>query len=241
MDIGKIAEGSGLAEGTIRVSYEGMYAAARMQRRAAYVSRAEKLQAPALNKAARCARGGADADALWGAVVTADLDKREGVRRFVTGDASRSDGDARGERARSGRRRSRSAREAAARAMLFLRFSYRFFRASAWGLSQTRGARRRGRGRDRLLMRAPSPRARTAARAFREACGALASVARDARLKSADAALAASDTSMKKCLTAADLILLGAGGHIGGGVFVAGAAAHDHAGAAVVVSYVLAR
>ena len=74
---------------------------------------------------------------------------------------------------------------------------------------------------------------------FREACGALGK--RAMRLKSADAALAASDTSMKKCLTAADLILLGVGGVIGGGVFVlTGAAAHDHAGPAVVVSYVLA-
>ena len=61
------------------------------------------------------------------------------------------------------------------------------------------------------------------------------------RLKSADAALATSDTSMKKRLTAADLILLGVGRVIGGGVFVlTAAAAHDHAGPAVVVSYVLA-
>ena len=74
---------------------------------------------------------------------------------------------------------------------------------------------------------------------FLEACGALGK--RATRLKSADAALAASDSSMKKCLTAADLLLLGVGGVIGGGVFVlTGAAAHDHAGPAVVVSYVLA-
>jgi APA family basic amino acid/polyamine antiporter len=74
---------------------------------------------------------------------------------------------------------------------------------------------------------------------FREACGALGK--RATRLKSADAALAASDASMKKCLTAADLLLLGVGGVIGGGVFVlTGAAAHDHAGPAVVISYVLA-
>ena len=89
------------------------------------------------------------------------------------------------------------------------------------------------------MMRPESPRADGGAMSFREACGALGR--RATRLKSADAALAASDTSMKKCLTAADLILLGVGGVIGGGVFVlTGAAAHDHAGPAVVVSYVLA-
>ena len=89
------------------------------------------------------------------------------------------------------------------------------------------------------MMRPESPRADGGAMSFREACRALGR--RAMRLKSADAALAASDTSMKKCLTAADLILLGVGGVIGGGVFVlTGAAAHDHAGPAVVVSYVLA-
>ena len=89
------------------------------------------------------------------------------------------------------------------------------------------------------MMRPESPHAESRTMSFREACGALGK--RAMRLKSADAALAASDTSMKKCLTAADLLLLGVGGVIGGGVFVlTGAAAHDHAGPAVVVSYVLA-
>lgn len=89
------------------------------------------------------------------------------------------------------------------------------------------------------MMRPESPRADGGMMSFREACGALGK--RATRLKSADAALAASDASMKKCLTAADLLLLGVGGVIGGGVFVlTGAAAHDHAGPAVVISYVLA-
>ena len=74
---------------------------------------------------------------------------------------------------------------------------------------------------------------------FRDATRTLAK--RAVRLKSASAALAASDTSMKKCLTATDLLLLGVGGVVGGGVFVlTGAAAHDHAGPAVVISYILA-
>ena len=63
------------------------------------------------------------------------------------------------------------------------------------------------------MMRPESPRADGGAMSFREACRALGR--RAMRLKSADAALAASDTSMKKCLTAADLILLGVGGVIG--------------------------
>ena len=46
---------------------------------------------------------------------------------------------------------------------------------------------------------------------------------------------------MKKVLGAKDLLMLGVGGVIGGGVFVlTGAAAHDHAGPAVVFSYVVA-
>ena len=65
------------------------------------------------------------------------------------------------------------------------------------------------------MMRPESPRADGGMMSFREACGALGK--RATRLKSADAALAASDASMKKCLTAADLLLLGVGGVIGGG------------------------
>lgn len=46
---------------------------------------------------------------------------------------------------------------------------------------------------------------------------------------------------MKKVLGAYDLLMLGIGGVIGGGVFVlTGAAAHDHAGPAVVLSYMIA-
>lgn len=46
---------------------------------------------------------------------------------------------------------------------------------------------------------------------------------------------------MKKVLGAKDLLMLGVGGVIGGGVFVlTGAAAHDHAGPAVVLSYIIA-
>ena len=50
-----------------------------------------------------------------------------------------------------------------------------------------------------------------------------------------------SSSDLTRCLGAFDLLMLGVGGVIGGGVFVlTGAAAHDHAGPAVVVSYVLA-
>ena len=64
-------------------------------------------------------------------------------------------------------------------------------------------------------------------------------------LKSPEQALSRAATlggsDMKKTLTALDLLLLGVGGVIGAGVFVlTGAAAHDHAGPAVVLSYVAA-
>ena len=67
VDIGKIAEVSGMAEGTIRVSYEDMYPYAARMLPEAYKTRAEKLQAPALNKEERDAlEAGLDADALGG-------------------------------------------------------------------------------------------------------------------------------------------------------------------------------
>lgn len=48
-------------------------------------------------------------------------------------------------------------------------------------------------------------------------------------------------SSLRKDLNANDLLMLGVGGVIGGGVFVlTGAAAHDHAGPAVVISYLVA-
>ena len=50
-----------------------------------------------------------------------------------------------------------------------------------------------------------------------------------------------SSPSLRKDLNANDLLMLGVGGVIGGGVFVlTGAAAHDHAGPAVVISYLVA-
>ena len=50
-----------------------------------------------------------------------------------------------------------------------------------------------------------------------------------------------SSSSLRKDLNANDLLMLGVGGVIGGGVFVlTGAAAHDHAGPAVVISYLVA-
>ena len=65
--------------------------------------------------------------------------------------------------------------------------------------------------------------------------------ARAVRLKSSAEAESTTDLSMKKVLGAFDLLLLGVGGVVGGGVFVlTGAAAHDHAGPAVVLSYVIA-
>ena len=46
---------------------------------------------------------------------------------------------------------------------------------------------------------------------------------------------------LRKDLDARDLLMLGVGGVIGGGVFVlTGAAAHDHAGPAVLISYLVA-
>ena len=48
-------------------------------------------------------------------------------------------------------------------------------------------------------------------------------------------------SSLRKDLDARDLLMLGVGGVIGGGVFVlTGAAAHDHAGPAVLISYLVA-
>ena len=55
VDITKIAEVSGMAEGTIRVSYEDMYPYAVRMLPEAYQSKIEKLQAPALNKDERTA------------------------------------------------------------------------------------------------------------------------------------------------------------------------------------------
>ena len=67
VDIGKIAEVSGMAEGTIRVSYEDMYPYAARMLPEAYRGKVEKLQAPALNKEERDAlEAGLDADALGG-------------------------------------------------------------------------------------------------------------------------------------------------------------------------------
>jgi APA family basic amino acid/polyamine antiporter len=53
------------------------------------------------------------------------------------------------------------------------------------------------------------------------------------------ASVAKGGAAMKKTLSAWDLLMLGIGGVIGGGVFVlTGAAAHDHAGrAAAVLAY----
>ena len=74
---------------------------------------------------------------------------------------------------------------------------------------------------------------------FRAAAARLAS--RAVRLKTSAEAESTTDLSMKKVLGAFDLLLLGVGGVVGGGVFVlTGAAAHDHAGPAVVLSYVIA-
>lgn len=63
-----------------------------------------------------------------------------------------------------------------------------------------------------------------------------------ARLDEANVARGESESSgLKKVLTRMDLTMLGIGGIIGAGVFVlTGAVAHDHAGPAVVFSYVIA-
>jgi transcription initiation factor TFIIB len=67
VDISKIAQVSGMAEGTIRVSYEDMYPYANRMLPEAYTGKVEKLQAPALNKEEReKLEAGLDADALGG-------------------------------------------------------------------------------------------------------------------------------------------------------------------------------
>ena len=67
VDITKIAEVSGMAEGTIRVSYEDMYPYAVRMLPEAYQSKFEKLQAPALNKDERTAlENGLNSEVLGG-------------------------------------------------------------------------------------------------------------------------------------------------------------------------------